>query len=80
MLGPGPETKKWLADHVNGSRIVLVITHGSPDEAPPLQEWLQKCHGAAVGAEIVELFHCKGDMSEQLIAGMKQSGNPQFEE
>ena len=80
MLGPGPETKEWLAQYVKGQRIVLVITHGSLDDAPPLQEWLQKCRDAAASAEIVGLFHCKGDMSEQLIAGMKQSDNPQFAE
>ncbi len=58
----------------------MVITHGSPEDAPPLQEWLQKCRNATEGAEIVGLFHCRGDMSEQLIQGMLQSGNPQFVE
>jgi len=80
MMGPGPDSKKWLAAHVNGKRIALVITHGSPDEALPLQEWLQKCRDVAEGAEIVGLFHCKGDMSQQLIEMMIQSDNPQFAE
>ncbi|MFX1540553.1 MAG: flavodoxin family protein [Promethearchaeota archaeon] len=79
-MGPGHQTKEWLAEHVDGKRIALVITHGSPDDTQPLQEWLQKCRDAAVGAEIVGLFHCRGDMSEQLIEGMLQSGNPQFVE
>lgn len=80
MLGPGPETKKWLAEHVKGKRIAMVITHGSPEEAPPLQEWLQKCRNAAEGAEIVGLFHCQGDMSRQLIDMLIKSDNPQFAE
>jgi hypothetical protein len=80
MLGPGPESKGWLEENVNGRRIALVITHGSPDQAPPLQEWLQKCRDAAKGAEIIDLFHCQGNLSEQLIEGMLQSGNPQFVE
>ncbi|MFX1566512.1 MAG: flavodoxin family protein [Promethearchaeota archaeon] len=80
MLGPGPETQKWLETNVEGKQIVLVITHGSPDDAPPLQGWLQKCRDAAKGAEIVELFHCRGDMSEALIEGMIKSDNPQFAE
>jgi flavodoxin len=80
MLGQGPETQKWLANNVNVKHIALVITHGSPDEAPPLQEWLKKCRDAAKGANIIGLFHCKGDISEQLIAGMLQSGNPQYVE
>lgn len=78
MFGPGPASKEWLANHVNGKRIALVITHGSPEEAPPLQEWLQKCRDAAVGAEIVGLFHCRGDMSPQLIEMMVNSDNPQL--
>ncbi len=80
MMGPSRESKEWLANHVNGKRIALVITHGAPEEAPPLQDWLQKCQSAAKGAEIVGLFHCRGDMSEQLISGMLQSGNPQLVE
>ena len=60
MLGPGPETKEWLGQYVKGQRIVLVITHGSPEDASPLKEWLQKCREAAAGAEIIGLFHCQG--------------------
>jgi hypothetical protein len=80
MLGPGPKAKEWLATNVGGKRIALVITHGSPDDAVPLQEWLQKCRDAAVGADIVGLFNCRGDMSMELIKGMQQSDNPQFVE
>jgi flavodoxin len=79
-LGPGPASKEWLAEQVNGKRIALVITHGSPEEAPLLPEWLQKCRDAAVGAEIVGLFNCRGDMSPQLIDMMSKSDNPQFAE
>ena len=79
-MGPGTASKEWLAAHVNGKRIALVITHGSPDDAPPLQDWLQKCRDAAVGADITGLFHCQGDMSEALIEGMIKSDNPQFVE
>jgi flavodoxin len=79
-MGPGPQTKEWLANNVEGRRIVLVITHGSPEDAIPLQGWLQQCREAAKGSEIVGLFHCRGDMSETLIEGMLKSGNPQFVE
>ncbi|MFW9934581.1 MAG: flavodoxin family protein [Candidatus Thorarchaeota archaeon] len=80
MFGLGLESKDWLEENVNGQRIALVITHGSPNQTPPLQEWLQKSGDAAKGADIIDLFHCQGDMSEQLIEGMLQSGNPQFVE
>ncbi|MFX0169601.1 MAG: flavodoxin family protein [Candidatus Hodarchaeota archaeon] len=80
MFGPSRESKDWLAKHVKDKRIVLVITHGSPADAPPLQEWLGKCRDAAKDAEIIGLFHCRGDMSEQLIAMMSNSGNPQLME
>jgi flavodoxin len=79
-MGPGSAATEWLATHVDGKRIALVITHGSPEDGPPLQGWLQKCRDAAVGAQIVGLFHCRGDMSEALIEGMIKSDNPQFAE
>ncbi|MFX1318422.1 MAG: flavodoxin family protein [Promethearchaeota archaeon] len=80
QMGPGPAAKEWLAKNVEGRRIAIVITHGSPEDTVPLQGWLQQCRDAAKGAEIVGFFHCRGDMSEALIEGMIQSGNPQFVE
>jgi flavodoxin len=79
-MGPGSAAAEWLATFADEKRIALVITHGSPEDAPPLQGWLQKCREAAKTADVVGLFHCQGDMSEALIEGMIKSDNPQFTE
>ena len=79
--GPGPETVKWLGSlGLGGRRIALFITHGAPEEAPDVQGWLEKCRAAAAGAEIVDLFHCMGSMSDMVIGFLMQSGIPEWEE
>ncbi len=35
----------------------------SPEDAPPLQGWIQKFRDAAVGANIVGVFNCQGQAS-----------------
>ena len=35
----------------------------APEDAPPLQGWIQKFRDAAVGANIVGIFNCQGQAS-----------------
>ena len=74
--GPGYAAENFLAQHVKGKRIVLVITHASDEESALLQDWLDLCRDAAEGAEIVGLFHCKGELSKQVADVMLKSADP----
>ncbi|MFC1848196.1 flavodoxin family protein [Chloroflexota bacterium] len=74
-FGPAHAAKGFLEQHAAGKDIVLFNTHASADEDEVLQEWLGNCRAAAVGANVIDLFHCQGEMSEQVADMMKKSGD-----
>lgn len=62
-FGPDKQVKTFLKTHVKNRTIALFITHMSPEDASPLQGWIQKFRDAAVGANIVGVFNCQGQAS-----------------
>jgi flavodoxin len=74
-FGPAHAAKGFLEQHAAGKDIVLFNTHASADDDEVLQEWLGNCRAAAVGANVIDLFHCQGEMSEQVADMMKKSGD-----
>jgi flavodoxin len=70
--GPDKKAKTFLETHVKGRSIALFITHMAPENAPPLQGWVQKFSDAAVGANIAGVFDCQGQLNSRLIKFMLQ--------
>jgi len=70
-FGPDKQVKTFLKTHVKDRTIALFITHMSPEDAPPLQGWIQKFRDAAVGANIVGVFNCQGQASRQIKTIMR---------
>jgi flavodoxin len=62
-FGPDKQVKTFFETNVKDRTIALFITHMSPEDAPPLQEWIQNFRDAAVGANIVGVFNCQGQAS-----------------
>jgi len=60
--GPDKPVKNVLDKLVKGRTIALFITHMAPDDAPPVKEYIQKFRDAAVGANIVGVFDCQGEV------------------
>ncbi len=75
-FGPAHAAKDFLEKHAAGKDIVLFITHASHEEDELLQEWLGNCRAAAVGGNVIDLFHCRGELSEQIAAVLKESDDP----
>lgn len=61
--GPDKKVKNFLETHVKDRPIALFITHMAPESAPPLKGWIQKFSDAAVGANIVGVFDCQGQLN-----------------
>jgi hypothetical protein len=45
----------------------------APEEAPLLQEWILKFRDAAVGANIIDIFDCQGQVSRLVKTFMRLS-------
>ena len=75
--GPDKQAKTFLETQVKDRAIALFITHMAPEEAPPLQGWIQKFKDAAVGANIIGIFDCQGQASRLIKTVVRINPNPQ---
>jgi flavodoxin len=75
--GPDEPVTHFLTTHVKDRTIALFITHAAPEDAPPLQGWIQKFKDAAVGANIVGVFDCQGELAQQIKDAMLKHPNPE---
>jgi flavodoxin len=63
-FGPDKQAKTYLETHVKDRTIALFITHMAPEHAPELKGWIQKFRDAAVGANIIGVFDCQGELRD----------------
>ncbi len=78
--GPAQAGKDFLAARAQGKKVALFVLHASYDEGPGVAEAIEKCQEAAVGTELVGLFHCRGELSEQIAEFMMNSGREELVE
>ena len=79
QMGPDKKTVKLLKKHCAGGRkVALFITHASPEDGPDLPPMLDKFMQAAGGAEIVDMFHCQGELAKGIKRFMSIWPNAQF--
>jgi len=73
-FSPAEPAATFLRRHeVAGRPIALFVTHGASDDLPELQAWLDNCAAAASQLELVGVFHCQGELSEQMAQKMLPS-------
>ncbi len=79
QMGPDKKTAKWLQKHcVNGRKVVLFITHASPEDGADLPPMIDKFRQAARGADLVDLFHCQGEFAKGIKRFMSIWPNAKF--
>ena len=78
--GPNPKAKAYLENNTKGKQIALFITHAAPEDAPEMPASIQKFKDAAIGADIVDVFDCQGQLSRIIKTVMSVMPNPQIRE
>ena len=76
--GPNPKARAYLESNTSGKRIALFITHAAPEDAPEMPECIQKFKDAAAGADVVDVFHCQGQLSGIIKTMMRFMPDPQI--
>lgn len=77
--GPPAGAVSFLAEHGQGKKIALFITHGAGLGLPPLQDWLQKCRDTADNVELLGLFNCQGEVCQKVRDMMAASDDPKLQ-
>ena len=79
QMGPPAGAESFIAEHGQGKKIAMFVTHGAGLGLPSLQGWLQKCRDAAGDAELLGLFSCQGEVSQGVREAMAASGDPKLQ-
>lgn len=77
---PAAEAKSFLEQHSKGKNIAIFVTHATPEDYPEVKECLNMCGAAAVGANLLGVFGCQGELSEVIADFMLKSGDPRIVE
>lgn len=76
--GPNPKAKTYLESKTKGKQICLFMTHAAPEDAPEMPESIKKFSDAAAEAEILDVFHCQGQLSSIVKTVMRFAPDPQL--
>jgi flavodoxin len=76
---PAKDAMEFLSGSGNGKKIALFITHGAPEEAERVEPWLDKSRDltSEAGAELMGLFNCQGEASQDIITFLLNSDDPE---
>jgi hypothetical protein len=77
-FGPANEAKAFLEKNAAGKNIALFVTHSAPEDGELVPQWLESCKKAASGANVVGLFHCQGELAQNIADMMLGSKNQQL--
>jgi len=88
QFGPPPLAKKFIKTHTSGKKIALFLTHAisplsdDPKQQAMLQKELGQCGAAAIGAraELKGIYHCQGELSQQVADSLMDTGIPMLME
>ena len=65
-FGPDKKAKKFLETQCKGKKIALFITHAAPEDHEDLPGWLAKFKDTAIGATVVDMFNCQGQLAKHI--------------
>ncbi len=75
-FGPAAQGRDFLEKYASGKKIALFITHAAPEDQEGIDEWLGKCREAAAAADLVGMFDCMGELSEQIAEFLMKNDDP----
>jgi flavodoxin len=78
---PAKEAADFFAGKGAGKKVALFVTHGAPEDAERVGPWLEGVRdlAASEGAELVGLFDCQGEASQQIVDFLLNSDNPELQ-
>jgi len=79
---PAKDAGDFLAGKCSGKKLALFTTHGAPEDAERVKPWLDNMRKlvAREGAELVGLFDCQGEASQQVVDFLLNSDKPELQQ
>jgi len=73
--GPSPEAETFIRSLPKGKRIALFVTQAAPTDAPIASRQVDRCGQAAIDKELLGIYACRGELSEETARRMAASSN-----
>ena len=73
------DAQEFLKNKTVGKDIALFMTHGVPEGADPISDWISTARGLASGANIVGTFNCQGEVAQKVMDMLQNSDDPQMQ-
>jgi|GEM_PF-1307671 len=70
--------KEFIKEKAKNKKVVLYISHAMPKELPHLQTLITKACEVANNTELLGVFNCQGELSEELAVNLKKHENEEF--
>jgi flavodoxin len=79
---PAKDAAEFFSGKAAGKKVALFITHGAPEDAERVGPWLEEARAlvSSAGAELVGLFDCQGEASQQIVDFLLGSDNPELQQ
>ncbi len=75
---PG-KVKEFIKTSLSGKKIALFITHAMHPDSKMTQIVLDRCKNTVSNAKVIGLFHCQGELSEQIANVMLKNDDPKLQ-
>ncbi len=77
--GVPEKVTEFIRTSLNGKKTALFITHAMQPDSKTIQIILDRCKNTASNAKIIGLFHCQGELSEQIANVMLKNDDPKLQ-
>lgn len=78
-FGPSEKAKDFISQIDENQKVVLFATHAMQTESPMNNKQIENCKKAAEHLKVLDIYTCRGEMSESVAERMINSDNPQFQ-
>ncbi len=83
-FGPAEPAREFLEARVAGARLAMFVTHAMPSAGDPmaaklLDRILARSRRMAQGAQVLGVFHCRGELSAETAETLAKSDDPMFQ-
>lgn len=80
QFGASQAAKDFVAEKLKNRKIVLFATHSMSKKSPRLGTQIENCKKVAEGNELLGLFTCRGELSEEIANFLLNSDDKQLQQ
>lgn len=78
-FGPPKQVQSFMEEKAAGKTLAMFVTHAAPESLEDVQLWLATCRQAADQSNVLGIFNCQGEISDEILDVIKKSKQPKLQ-